>query len=1798
MYAPLRHGFMSSFRLARLLLALCLLLTACLLGASSRPVRAQSPPAAPTSLTAQAQFGSFGGHNVALFWDMPQDGTGTSPANYYIIERKTGAGGIWAQVGRADEQYYQMSLRRAVYQDSPLDASTPYVYRVRLDRPSAGGLSDPSNEVAVTTLAAPPPAPPAPTGLAATPGDQQVTLTWTGSAQASYYLISVYAPEDDGSNAHVYVPAPAGTAVTFTVTGLANGVGYGFSVAAATWINTTESGTSYSADSNAVGATPIGPSFRVAAGESAPYYDASGNVWAADYFSSGGMAAWTNTPVTGTSDPLLYQTETVGSSFSYNLPLLNGTYSLNLLFAETQGKTKGQCLFNVSANGKALLTGFDIYAAAGGANKAVVETFPVSVTNGHLSLTFTATTGQASVAAISVMKPGPALDIPPPGWAEDVMPTDDASDADGQGPAAASSVNLASGAEENSPGPDLWAYNPLGPGASYERRYRSARAQKGYASPGLSLGWTDGYDLSVAPTPWGYILTYDNGGQEQWTGTTGSLGTPAGAPYLVNASGNTLTMTFKDRSQYVFTQVGAAGGNYPANTYLLTGIANLVGHTITLNRDTAANGYRLLSITNDASPATALLKFAYDGNGKLYTVTDAYGRQITYGFTGGLLSGVSQIAASAGSSAWRWQYGYTPIQGVPLLSSVMAPDPSNPGSMAAATTTYDPNTGTVSQHQDVAGRVHSYGYGGSQTVVQVNNADGSLAESWTQKQNAGGAGKNADTGTTDAAGKSGSVSYAGSPSPYLPSAATNRNGQTSQVTYDTSNPYANVASVLSPRGVKVTTTYQYPADFPLGQAASVMQSHPNAGGPPDTKQPASFTYYGSSDGVLNGLLKTIASPRPDTTTANANTVTTTYTYDSLGNVTQTTGPNANGTMTATYAYASPEAVGEPASVTVTGPDANGGTTSTVSYSRYDSRGNRTASIDALGYETDYYYNLADQLQAVVSPSTVGDPTQRAFTYTTYQYPGGPQSGVQVFAEGAVTSFPALGAAFPAPTASAFRQTSNVYDADGELMTVNGNTYPVLNAYDGRGRVKSVTYYQSSLMDSHTTFYDYDVVGNLAAVRYPGQSGATFDQTHYTYDADGNLATEISGAGVTKTYARVDPESLLTGISYTYPTGYSGTRIGPVSFGYDHWGRRASMGSDAAAKTYTYDDLDELLSSSTTFGPNPYDTSPGPLDQQIAYAHYPDGSRGQITLPNTNYGSTQVYLYDGVGRLSATYLAGEGLGFRYAYQSNGWLAQTQGVYFPVGVTNLGQVAPSQVTPFLQVDRTYNPRGLMTGLTNSLVTGTNTLTLLSAFSGMSYDAGGNRLAETASVPARGSAPDLSRSVTYQYDTLDQLTAETSTGTQASTTYAETFGYDLAGNPTSTSGRRGTAAAAFNADNQATRTAYTGTGDPLGLYLFADTSATAPSFDPEDRLASVPAYTFYAAYDGDGLRTVEGYSGSYYLTDGERPVAEVGLDVTGAPTVYAFNGFGASGLEWRGGGGDGSGSYDSYSAYTYDPQGNVVEPVSLSYMGGSTRVIHVPTASVYDGFGLGYTATADGSGREDPSVGFGGQHGYYRDYTTGLYLLGHRYYDANAGRFVTRDPIGYTGGINLYGFAGNNPVNESDPSGFDPRRKRMSATDVLAMIFIDKPVMTRAYTDHHGVLHPSVAMPEGEVPGPGEVASVAESASKEIALGLSPYYKTLAAKTGSATWRQWVGRVVNQPASPRFGRLFHQAAQRASRIHFTLDGMVDGIEDIGKAVEKGKKGFVENNFTNAELHHIMTNATLRAKTIFYLGGKIVKP
>lgn len=45
-----------------------------------------------------------------------------------------------------------------------------------------------------------------------------------------------------------------------------------------------------------------------------------------------------------------------------------------------------------------------------------------------------------------------------------------------------------------------------------------------------------------------------------------------------------------------------------------------------------------------------------------------------------------------------------------------------------------------------------------------------------------------------------------------------------------------------------------------------------------------------------------------------------------------------------------------------------------------------------------------------------------------------------------------------------------------------------------------------------------------------------------------------------------------------------------------------------------------------------------------------------------------------------------------------------------------------------------------------------------------------------------------------------------------------------------------------------------------------------------------------------------------------------------------------------------------------------------------------------------------------------------------MGHRHHEAELGRFISRDPIGFDGGLNLFIGAGTNPVTFSDPSGLD--------------------------------------------------------------------------------------------------------------------------------------------------------------------------
>ena len=110
----------------------------------------------------------------------------------------------------------------------------------------------------------------------------------------------------------------------------------------------------------------------------------------------------------GVSNPApqaVYQSVREGN-FSYSIPHLtaNATYTVRLHFAELYWTKAGQRVFNISANGQAQLTNFDIVAAAGANDKAVVKQFTVTADgNGTLTLQFTPVVDNAQVSGIEVL---------------------------------------------------------------------------------------------------------------------------------------------------------------------------------------------------------------------------------------------------------------------------------------------------------------------------------------------------------------------------------------------------------------------------------------------------------------------------------------------------------------------------------------------------------------------------------------------------------------------------------------------------------------------------------------------------------------------------------------------------------------------------------------------------------------------------------------------------------------------------------------------------------------------------------------------------------------------------------------------------------------------------------------------------------------------------------------------------------------------------------------------------------------------------------------------------------------------------------------------------------------------------------------------------------------------------------------------------------------------------------------------------------------------------------------------------
>jgi fibronectin type 3 domain-containing protein len=178
-------------------------------------------PAAPTGVAAVA-----GNAQVALNW------TASSGATGYYVKRSTTTGG----------PYTQLATQAATNDtDTGLTNGTKYFYVVSAY--NSVGQSANSAEVNATPVL---PAPTAPTGLAATPGNAQVSLMWTASASATSYHVK----RSTTSGAETQISTP--TSASYTDTGLTNGTKYFYEVSG------VNSG-GESANSSEVSATPVAP---------------------------------------------------------------------------------------------------------------------------------------------------------------------------------------------------------------------------------------------------------------------------------------------------------------------------------------------------------------------------------------------------------------------------------------------------------------------------------------------------------------------------------------------------------------------------------------------------------------------------------------------------------------------------------------------------------------------------------------------------------------------------------------------------------------------------------------------------------------------------------------------------------------------------------------------------------------------------------------------------------------------------------------------------------------------------------------------------------------------------------------------------------------------------------------------------------------------------------------------------------------------------------------------------------------------------------------------------------------------------------------------------------------------------------------------------------------------------------------------------------------------------------------------------------------------------------------------------
>ena len=194
------------------------------------------------------------------------------------------------------------------------------------------------------------------------------------------------------------------------------------------------------------------------------------------------------------------------------------------------------------------------------------------------------------------------------------------------------------------------------------------------------------------------------------------------------------------------------------------------------------------------------------------------------------------------------------------------------------------------------------------------------------------------------------------------------------------------------------------------------------------------------------------------------------------------------------------------------------------------------------------------------------------------------------------------------------------------------------------------------------------------------------------------------------------------------------------------------------------------------------------------------------------------------------------------------------------------------------------------------------------------------------------------------------------------------------------------------------------------------------------------FEATYDyrTRRLTKTEGGATTYFRYDGGVSFHEI--DDAGSVTVEFVRGSGM-------GGGIGSVLYTDRTMaggpkeyFTYNAVGHTV---AMTDGAGA-----VTKTTLYEAFGNESSSTGASANNRLANT-------KERDASIGLDNHGFRYYDPEIGRYLTRDPIGYVDGLNVYIYVHNNPIKFIDPLGLAELDATADPEELLKQIAKDKEV-----------------------------------------------------------------------------------------------------------------------------------------------------